>query len=70
MNKKQTLSKLRKQLRQLPEPEPVTPWLTEPVAPVNIPERRVPPPKGWPDDEGWREEAEILQSVSGEEPQA
>lgn len=70
MTKQQTLKKLRKQLRQLPEPEAVTPWVTEPVPPVNVPERRVPPAGGWPDDEGWREEADVYQSISGEEPQA
>lgn len=72
--KKQTRHQsLLKQLRndmQAVVVEPIVPWIVDPEEmPVPV-ERRVPPPGGWADDEGWREEADVFQSISGEEPQA
>lgn len=50
--------------------EPIEPYFTPVEPPTAVPARRVAPPGGWPDDEGWREEVDVLQSISGEEPQA
>lgn len=66
-----TIHRLKRQLAAMPEAEPFVPWITEPAPVVGShgPNQSVPPPGGWPDDAGWREEAESRQSLSGEEPQ-
>lgn len=50
--------------------DPTEPYVNPVEPPAAVPARRAPPPGGWPDDEGWREEADVLQGLSGEEPQA
>lgn len=73
---RQQVGTLRKLIRNVSVPEsdlcrPESPTAVESTHPaLNQRTERGPcPPEGWPDDEGWANEAEVLQGLMGEDPQ-